>query len=182
MKTLQLLGICGSLRRQSTNMGLLRYAQGQAPAGVEIKIAELSEVPFYNADLKEKPPAVQQLLADIEQADGLLLGCPEYNYSLAPALKNALDWASREPDNRMLSGKPAAIMGAGGGMGTARSQYHLRQVCVFLNLHLLNKPEIFCNAFTGSFDEEGNLVNEKIQGLIVEQLQALMEWAQRLGP
>jgi chromate reductase, NAD(P)H dehydrogenase (quinone) len=175
METLKVFGICGSLRRKSTNRGLLRYAQEHAPAGMEISIADLSEVPFYNADLTEKPATVQTLLTNIDQANVLLLACPEYNYSLAPALKNALDWASREPDNRLLSGKSAAIMGAGGGMGTSRAQYHLRQVCVFLNLHLLNKPEVFSNAFTGSFDPEGNLVDEKIQKLIIEQLDTLQE-------
>ena len=72
-------------------------------------------------------------------------------------------------------------MGAGGGMGTSRSQYHLRQVSVFLDLHLLNKPEVFCNAFTGSFDEDGHLVDEQIQGLIVDQLDALHKWALRLS-
>ena len=182
MKSLKILGICGSLRRQSTNMGLLRYAQQHAPAGVEIKIAELAEVPFYNADYQEKPQAVQTLLADFEQADALLFACPEYNYSLAPALKNALDWASREPDNRLLSGKPAAIMGSGGGMKSGRAQYHLRQVCVFLNLHPLNRPEIFCSAFGNSFDPDGNLIDEKAQELIVQQLAALQDWTQRLRP
>lgn len=180
MKTLKVLGICGSLRAASTNMGLLRFAREHAPAGVEIKIADLSEVPFYNADLKQKPAAVEALLADIEQADALILACPEYNYSLAPALKNALDWASRETDNRLLNGKPVAIMGAGGGMGTSRAQYHLRQVCVFLNLHPLNKPEVFCNAFSGIFDEAGNLTGEKIQEQVLEQLKALQLWTQRL--
>jgi chromate reductase len=137
-------------------------------------------VPFYNADLTEKPAAVNTLMNDLEEADALLLACPEYNYSIAPAMKNALDWASRAPDNYLLAGKPAAILGSGGGMGTARAQYHLRQVCVFLNLHLLNKPEVFSNAFGGSFDEEGNLIDERIQALVVEQLVALKSWAQKL--
>ncbi|WP_020678368.1 NADPH-dependent FMN reductase [Geopsychrobacter electrodiphilus] len=180
MKPIKVLGICGSLRAASTNMGLLRFAREHAPAGMEINIAALGEVPFYNADLKQKPAAVQALLADIKQADALLLACPEYNYSLAPALKNALDWASRETDNYLLAGKPAAIMGAGGGMGTARAQYHLRQVCVFLNLHLYNKPEVFSSAFDGSYDEKGNLINEKIQGMVIEQLGALQNWVARL--
>ena len=181
MQPLKVLAICGSLRAASTNLGLLRFARENAPEGMEIKLADLSDVPFYNADLKEKPAAVLRLLADIEQADALLLGCPEYNYSLAPALKNALDWASREKDNHLLTGKPAAIMGAGGGMGTSRSQYHLRQVGVFLNLHLLNKPEVFCNAFAGDFDAAGNLIGEKTQALVIEQLGALKNWTQRLS-
>ncbi len=179
MENLNVLGICGSLRRQSRNMGLLRYAQQQAPAGINVKIADLSEVPFYNADFSEKPPPAVALLQDFEQADALLLACPEYNYSLAPALKNALDWASREPDNVLLTGKPAAILGAGGGMGSSRAQYHLRQVCIALNLQLLNKPEIFSNAFSDSFDEAGELMDKRIQGLIIEQLQALQSSFQR---
>jgi chromate reductase, NAD(P)H dehydrogenase (quinone) len=180
MKTMNILGICGSLRKQSTNLGLLKYARDNAPEGIELKIADLSEVPFYNADLESVPSQVQALLDDIARADALLLACPEYNYSMAPALKNALDWASRAPKNHLLDGKPAAILGSGGGMGSARAQYHLRQVCVFLNIHLINKPEVFSNAFNGSFDDEGHLIDERIQGLIQEQLKALKFWTQRV--
>jgi NAD(P)H-dependent FMN reductase len=109
MKLLKVLGICGSLRRQSTNMTLLRYAQANAPAGMGISVADITAVPLYNQDVVEKPAAVKTLLDQIEQADALLFACPEYNYSIAPALKNALDWASREPDNRLLAG-PVAMM------------------------------------------------------------------------
>lgn len=180
MKTLNVLALCGSLRKGSFNMEMLRYAQSNTPEGMEIQIADLTLLPFYNADLDDRPAAVVTLFEQLEKADALLLGCPEYNYSLAPVLKNALDWASRETDNRLLSGKPAAMMGAGGGMGTARAQYQLRQVCVFLNLLLINKPEVFCNAFAGSFDEDGKLVDPRIQGLIKDQLGALLSWSQRL--
>ena len=177
---MKVLAICGSLRAKSTNKGLVRYAQANAPEGMTIEIADLSNVPFYNADISEHPAAVQQLLQQIGEADALLFGCPEYNYSIAPALKNALDWASREPNNALLDGKAVAMMGSGGGMGTSRAQYHLRQVCVYLNLHPLNKPEVFANAFSNSFDAEGNLVDEKIQSNIRAQLAALMVWSQQL--
>lgn len=177
---MNILAICGSLRKKSTNMGLLRYAQANAPEGSKITIADLSAVPFYNADINEKPAAVVTLLEQIGAADALIFGCPEYNYSIAPALKNALDWASREPDNVLLSGKAVALMGAGGGMGTSRSQYHLRQVCVYINVHPLNKPEVFVNAFAGTFDADGNLTDEKIQGNIKAQLAALVDWAKQL--
>lgn len=181
METLQVLGICGSLRKQSNNMGLLRYAKENAPDDMVISIADLSALPFYNEDIKEKPAAVKTLLTQMENADALLFACPEYNYSLAPALKNALDWGSREKDNRLLAGKPAAIMGAGGGMGTSRSQYHLRQVAVFLDLHVLNKPEVFCNGFTaGTFDVDGNLTDIRTQGLVKQQLTALQQWTIKL--
>lgn len=178
--TMNVLAICGSLRAKSTNRGLLRYAQANAPEGMKIHIADILDVPFYNADLAAKPAAVEQLLKQLAQADALLLACPEYNYSMAPALKNALDWASREPDNHLLSGKAVALMGAGGGMGTSRAQYHLRQVCVYLNLHPLNQPEVFANAFSGSFDTDGNLTDERLQGLVVKQLGALQKWALQL--
>lgn len=179
--SLNILAISGSLRAKSCNTGLLRYAQANAPAGMKIHLADLLDVPFYNSDLAAKPAAVEKLLQQIADADALLLGCPEYNYSMAPALKNALDWASREPDNYLLNGKPVAIMGAGGGMGTSRAQYHLRQTCVFLNLHPLNKPEVFANAFAGGFDNNGDLTDERIQGLIKQQLEALAAWQKQLS-
>lgn len=178
--TIKLLGISGSLRRQSCNTGLLRTAQNQLPANASLDIADLGDVPFYNADIQSKPAAVSRVLDQIAAADALVFACPEYNYSIAPALKNILDWASREPENALLSDKAVAIMGAGGGMGTSRSQYHLRQVCVFLNLHPLNKPEIFSNAFAGGFDANGNLTDAKITQLIADQMQALVSWARRI--
>ena len=109
-----------------------------------------------------------------------MLACPEYNYSLAPALKNALDWVSREPNLAPLSGKAVCIVGAGGGMGTSRSQYHLRQVCVYLNLHVLNKPELFSNAFSPCFDDKGNVVDEALTKQTAEVMQALAQWTRQL--
>jgi chromate reductase len=180
MSSLKLLGISGSLRRQSCNSGLLRAAQQQLPAGVSLEIADLSDIPFYNADLPAKPVAVARVLAQIGAAEAFVFACPEYNYSIAPALKNILDWASREPDNALLADKAVAIMGAGGGMGTSRAQYHLRQVCVFLNLHPLNRPEVFSSAFSGAFDSDGNLTDPKITQLVADQMLALQAWASRL--
>ena len=174
MASIKLLGIAGSLRQASTNRGLLRAAQASLPAGASLEIADLRDIPFYNQDIAEKPAAVSRVLAQIGEADGLVLASTEYNYSLAPALKNILDWASREAGNTLLAGKPVAIMGAGGGMGSSRAQYHLRQVCVFLDLHPLNKPEVFVNAFAGGFDANGNLIDEKLNKLVGEQMQALI--------
>ena len=178
--SIKLLGIAGSLREKSTNRGLLRAAQASLPEGVSMEIAELRDIPFYNADITEKPAAVRRVLTQLAAADALVLACTEYNYSMAPALKNILDWASREPDNALLAGKAVAIMGAGGGMGTSRAQYHLRQVCVFLDLHPLNKPEVFANAFAGAFDADGNLTDERLGKLLKEQMQALAGKVARL--
>lgn len=180
MRELKLLGICGSLRRQSTNAGLLRAAIAELPEGVSMEIADLSAMPFYNVDMAEKPAAVQRLLAQIGAADALVLACPEYNYSIAPALKNALDWASREPENALLAGKTAAILGAGGGMGTSRAQYHLRQVCVALDVNPLHRPEIFASAFAGAFDADGNLTDARLIRQVATQMQALADLTRKL--
>ena len=174
MSTIKLLGIAGSLRHASTNRGMLRAAQANLPEESVMEIADLTDIPFYNQDIAEKPAAVSRVLAQIGAADALVLGSTEYNYSMAPALKNILDWASREPNNGLLAGKPVAIMGAAGGMGSSRAQYHLRQVCVFLDLQPLNKPEVFANAFAGGFDAEGNLTDAKLMQLIAEQMQLLV--------
>lgn len=182
MQSLKFLGISGSLRHASRNTGLLRAAQAALPAGVEMDTAKLADIPFYNADQAHdpKPAGVQRVFTQLAAADALVLACPEYNYSLAPALKNILDWASKEPDNGLLAGKPVAILGAGGGMGTSRAQYHLRQVCVYLDLRPLNKPEVFSNAFGPSFNEDGDLVDAKIAALVAEQMQKLEAWTRLL--
>ncbi|PWC12138.1 NADPH-dependent FMN reductase [Brenneria corticis] len=175
MATINLVGIAGSLRQKSTNKGLLRAVQSVLPDNVSLDIADLSQVPFYNSDITAVPDSVQRVIQQVKKAHGLVIACPEYNYSIAPALKNILDWISRDTDKTLLAGKPLAIMGAGGGMGTSRAQYHLRQVCVFLDLQPLNKPEVFSNAFSGGFDADGNLIDEKIKALISQQITALTD-------
>ncbi|MDE7241827.1 NADPH-dependent FMN reductase, partial [Desulfovibrio sp.] len=179
MDELVFLGICGSLRRASRNMGLLRKARELMPAGSRLEIADIHDLPFYNED-NAKPESVRKLVAAAEKADGFLFASPEYNYSLAPALKNALDWLSREPGLKPFAGKPAAIVGAGGGMGTCRSQAHLRQVCVYLDLHLINKPEFFSNAFSPAYDAAGDLVDAELAKRLAELLKALVDWARVL--
>lgn len=178
---MKVLAICGSLRRKSSNLGLIKYAVAHAPADMQITIADLSEVPLFNQDLTDQPASVKKLMSQCGEADALLLACPEYNYSIAPALKNAIDWLSRAPNNSLLAGKPVAIMGAGGGMGTARAQYHLRQVCVYVDLHPLNKPEVFCNAFAGTFDGDSNLIDPATQEGIRNQLVALQTLKRKLS-
>jgi chromate reductase len=175
MATVKFIGIAGSLRSKSTNKGLLRAAQSVLPAHASMEIADLSDVPFFNQDIETVPAAVERVLKQIAQADALVLACTEYNYSMAPALKNILDWASRSDDKTLLAGKPTALMGAGGGMGSSRSQYHARQVCVYLDLRPLNRPEVFSNAFAGSYDADGNVIDEKLKEIIKTQMAALAD-------
>lgn len=180
MKELLFMGLCGSLRRASRNRGLLRACAAAMPEGCRLEMADIAALPLYNEDM-EKPAAALELARLAASADGFVLACPEYNYSLAPALKNALDWLSREPAPTPLDNKPACVLGAGGGMGTSRSQYHLRQVAVCLNLHMLDKPEFFANAFSPAFTTDGDLVDERLLGQVKTLMQALADWTRRLA-
>jgi chromate reductase len=182
--TIKVLGLCGSLRQKSTNLSALQYMASQASnLGIDFIIADLTDVPFLNPDTEhDKSPAVVKLLKQFEEADAIVMASPEYNYSMAPALKNALDWGSRLPGNVGFQGKAAAILSAGGGLRGGRSHYHVRQVCVFLDLMVVNKPEVMLSSFDGTFDKETHeLVSEKGQAMIVQQLTALKELSLKLN-
>jgi len=130
---MRVLGISGSLRRDSLNSALLRAAAERLPAGVELAAFErLRDVPPYDADVEEAEPtpgAVRELRAAIRGADAVLVATPEYNHSIPGQLKNALDWASRPAGQSALTGKPAAAIGASTGMfGAVWAQAELREV------------------------------------------------------
>ena len=182
--TLNVLGLCGSLRQASYNMAALRAAQALAPgAGMQIDIADISDLPPYNEDVYAQgfPAPVERLRNQIRAADALLFVTPEYNYSMPGVLKNAIDWASRPPE-QPFAGKPAAIMGASpGALGSARAQYHLRQTLVFLDVHPLNKPEVMIGSAHERFDAQGQLIHEPTREYIGKLLAALAAWTQRLA-
>jgi chromate reductase, NAD(P)H dehydrogenase (quinone) len=177
-----ILGIAGSLRKGSYNRAALRAAQQLAPADAEVEIFELDGIPPFSEDIEREPPAkVAELKEKIRAADTILLVTPEYNYSIPGVLKNAIDWASRPYGDSAWEGKPVAIMGASvGALGTARAQYHLRQVFVFLNMHAINKPEVMIGNASQRFDEQGNLTDETTKDLIGQLLQNLVAWARQL--
>jgi chromate reductase len=151
---------------------------------VDIGEFDLLTIPLFNEDVEAQgdPPSVQELKEQIRAADALLIATPEYNYSIPGVLKNAIDWASRPYGDNAWSEKPAAIMGASVGMiGTARAQYHLRQVMVFLNMFPLNQPEVMIAKAHERFDAEGNLTDEKTKEFIRQLLQSLVDWTRRIG-
>jgi chromate reductase len=129
---MRVLGISGSLRRDSLNSALLRAAAERLPAGVElVEFKHLREIPPYDSDVEEDgtPAAVQELREAIREADAVLIATPEYNHSIPGVLKNALDWASRPAGQSALNGKPAAAIGASTGMfGAVWAQAETRKV------------------------------------------------------
>ncbi len=181
---IHVLGFAGSLREKSYNRAALRAAVELAPAGMEIEVFDLDPIPMYNDDVRERgyPAPVAEFRRKIAGADALLIAMPEYNYSIPGVLKNAIDWASRPPDPP-LNDKPVAIMGASpGAIGTARAQYHLRQVCVFTNMHPLNRPEVMIARAHERFDQRGRLTDAETRDFVRALLVALAEWTLRLGP
>jgi len=176
---LTILGIAGSLRKTSYNRAALRAAQELVPPGVRLEIFDLEGIPPFNQDEEGPPPErVGQFKQRIRAADAILIVTPEYNYSIPGVLKNAIDWASRPYGDNSWEGKPVAIMGASmGAQGTARAQYHLRQVFVYLNMYALNRPEVMISNAAQRFDEKGNLKDEETKSHIQKLLQALVAWA-----
>lgn len=179
---IHVLGISGSLRKASFNSGLLRAAAEVLPQGMNLEIYNISDIPLYNEDIliDKIPEPILKFKEKVAEADALLLAIPEYNYSIAGVLKNAIDWASRPIKDSPLNGKPFAMMGAGGALGTARAQYHFRQVAVFTNMITFNKPELMIPRASEKFDENGNLIDEHIKEKLKNFLSALNDFVNRL--
>jgi chromate reductase len=179
---LVILGIAGSLREQSFNRYLLRAAQELTPEGARMDIFELDGIPGFNQDDEANPPAkVADLKKQVRNADAILFVTPEYNYSVPGVLKNAIDWASRPYGDSAWNGKPVALMGATvGTLGTARAQYHLRQMFVFLNMYAVNQPEVMVSNAHKHFDQDGKLMDETAKRLMRQLLEELVSWTKRL--
>ena len=181
-QTFSILGIAGSLRKASYNRAALRAAQQLAPEGARIEIFDLEGIPPFNQDLEtDLPPRVRELKAAVRAADALLFVSPEYNYSIPGVLKNAIDWGSRPPKDNCWAGRPGALMGVSNGLlGTARMQYHLRQV--FLNVGVLAvvRPEVMIGQAAQKFDAELNLTDEPTREFVRKLIAALVDWARQL--
>jgi chromate reductase, NAD(P)H dehydrogenase (quinone) len=180
--SLKLLGISGSLRSQSYNSGALQAVASLIPEGVTFSIASLADLPFYNADVEQRgfPTAVERFRSDVAAADALIFAAPEYNFSVSGVLKNALEWLSRPP-NPPAFGKPCALFGATvSPLGTARGQFHLRHICVSLNMIPINAPHVDVTNAKTKFDAESKLTDEPSIDLLRQLINELCALAVRL--
>jgi len=167
---------------------MLRYAAKIAAAreNVSMNTFDIGTLPLYNQDLDTAdenalPPSVKEFKAAVKNADAVFFCCPEYNYGMTGALKNALDWPSKLP-SQAWAGKVGAIVSAGGGAGGARGQLALRQCGVFLDITFVNSPEVCIPRFgdPGAFDEDGNLVGEKWQERVEEIFDRMIRLARKV--
>ncbi len=180
--SIHVLGISGSLRKDSYNTALLRAATELVPSEMKLKIFDLSHLPMFNPDSeKPLPNTVIEFRTRLAQADALLIATPEYNSSISGALKNAIDWASRPP-KQPLNGKPVAIIGAStGNFGTLRAQLHLRQILTHVGALTLGKPEVLVGRAEQVFDADGRLIDPAACGFLHDLLTALAEWTIRVS-
>ena len=187
MASLNVLTICGSLRKGSYNAMVQRALPGLAPEGMALQAApSYAELPLYNADIQNSTgfPAGVNVLADaIRAADGVIFCTPEYNFGIPGGLKNAIDWVSRLP-NQPFAGKPIALQSVSPGpLGGGRVQYDMRRSMVFLDAFTLNKPEIFIGGCASKFDEKtGEIKDEATRGFIKQQLAAFASFIGQVAP
>ncbi len=173
---MKILAISGSLRRGSHNSALLRAAVDLLPPGVELEIhGGLKEIPGYDADEAERPASVQQLWAEVERADAVLIATPEYNHSIPGVLKNALDWLSRPLADSPLANKPAAVVGASTGIfGAVWAQAETRKALSAIGARVVD-TELPVPSADEQFSDEGKLTDAEIERGLVAIIEELAE-------
>lgn len=172
---LDVLVICGSLRKASYNAALARTLPELAPAGMAFRSwSGLDAIPLYNFDIQEAsgfPPAAEDMAGAIRSADGLVIVSPEYNWSIPGVLKNAIDWVSRMKEGQPFKDKPVAIQSASAGvLGGSRMQYHLRQSLTSVGAVLFGTPEVVIAQAPSKFDAELKLTDETTRKIVTQQL------------
>lgn len=180
---MKILGICGSLRRQSLNRHALQVAATLMPEGMHMEMAEIGDLPLYNQDIEASamPDSVVRLGGQLAHCDGVLISSPEYNFSITAALKNAIDWTSRLKPQPWKD-KPVAMLSVTGGpVGGARSQYELRKVLGCLEATLMMRPEVFVGLAAGKFDAQGQLTDTQTRDFMAAHVLAFQGWVQRMA-
>jgi chromate reductase, NAD(P)H dehydrogenase (quinone) len=183
---LDMLVICGSLRKGSYNAALARMLPALVPAGMSLRTApSFAKLPIYDHDIQTASgfPAEANAWADaIRSADALIIVTPEYNWSIPGGLKNAIDWVSRMKD-QPFKDKPVALQSAAGGiLGGSRAQYHLRQCLTSVDAILFGRPEVIVTFAPQKFDEKTLELKDPIAiDLIKQQLAGFQEFVRRVG-
>ncbi len=186
-RTLNVVCICGSLRKASYNRMVMNALPGLAPPNLHLtETPPFADFPLYNFDMQKAsgiPPAVQKFADAVRAADGVIFNSPEYNFSMPGGMKNAIDWVSRV-ENQPFAGKPVAIQSAANGtLGGGRMQYDLRRSMIFLDAVTLNKPEIFIGNCAQKIDAAtGKITDQQTVGFITQQLAAFAKFIERMAP
>ncbi|HET9834817.1 MAG TPA: NADPH-dependent FMN reductase [Rhodanobacteraceae bacterium] len=181
MTTLNIAVLVGSLRKGSFNRQLAHALQKLAGDRLAFEYINIGDLPLFNQDNeKDYPPAAKQMKEQIRNADGVLFVTPEYNRSIPGVLKNAIDTASRPYGTNAFAGKPGAVIGTSqSSAATAMAQQHLRNVCVFLDVPMLQMPEAFIQYKDGLFAEDGTVTVDSTREFLQGFVDRYVAWVKR---
>lgn len=180
-----IVGIAGSLRQRSFNLGLLEAARESMPEGSTLSVYRINDIPLYNADDEAAsgiPASATTLKEAVAAADGVLLSTPEYNNGIPGVFKNTVDWLSRPADDigRIFGGKPFAVIGASpGGFGTILSQDAWLPVLRTLGTRPWFEGRLMVSRAGSLFDADGKLTDEATRERLKDFLAGFMEFAGR---
>lgn len=182
-KTRDVAVIVGSLRKDSINRKVANALAGVAPSCLKLGVVEIGNLPIYNQDVDDAPPAAWTSFRErIRAADAVLFVTPEHNRSVPAALKNAIDIGSRPYGNSAWDGKPGAVVSASpGGIGGFGANHHLRQSLVFLNVPAMQQPEAYIGGADKLFDADGKLANEGTRKFLEGFMKAYAAWIETNG-
>lgn len=173
--------LVGSARAASINQALARGLARLAGSRLEFDFVPLTDLPMFDGDLEQTPPeSVWAFKRRVEAADALLFVTPEYNRSITPLLKNAIDWASRPWGQNSFAGKPGAVIGATPGQtGVAAAQQHLRNILSPLQVYVMTQPEAYVQLAPGAIDENDQFTNEGQRVFLQTYVDAFCAWVER---
>ncbi|WP_312371986.1 NADPH-dependent FMN reductase [Lachnoclostridium sp.] len=175
----------GSLRRDSFCKKVADTFQSLIPNRYEMKFIDISNLQIYNQDYDDDgntPQEWETFRKEVKELDGFLFVTPEYNRSIPPVLKNALDIASRPYGQNVWSGKPGAILSVSpGNLGGFGANHHLRQVLSFLNVYTMQQPEVYLSNIVNSLDEQGNISNESTIKFMQDVANAFVSWLDKFS-
>lgn len=177
--------IAGSLRKESFSKKVGKTLLSMAPEGFEFQLIPLDNLPVYNQDFDDNDIVPEPYVAFrniIKALDGIIFITPEYNRSIPAVLKNAIDIASRPYGKSAWNGKPGAVFSnSPGNLGGFGANHHLRQSLVFLNVPVMQQPEVYLSHIHECFDEKGNLKNDKIKELLHKAVKAYIAWFKKIA-
>lgn len=173
--------LVGSLRKDSYNLKIAKALIDLAPSSFHIEIIEIGQLPFFNQDDEENPPAEwMQFRQRLKNLDGFIIVTPEYNRSIPAVLKNALDVGSRPYGQSSWDGKPCAIVSASiGAIGGFGANHHLRQSLTFLNVPCMQQPEVYLSNVDTFFDDTGKIINNGTRQFLGKFMDAYSVWAKK---
>ena len=135
-------------------------------------------MPLYNQDFDDNPPVAYTRFRELLKSyDGVLFVTPEYNRSVPPLLKNAIDVGSRPYGKNMWDAKPGAVVSVSiGALGGFGANHHLRQSLVFLNVPVMAQPEAYIGNAASLFDESGKLINDSTRNFLAKFMKSYADW------